>query len=46
MACTCENLKIACVKFIGKNVRKLVADLAYVILHHLKSICRILAKLF
>ena len=39
MTCTLKNLKIVCVKFFGKIGRMLVADLAYVIVHHLKPIC-------
>ena len=39
---TPKDLKIVCVKFIGKIGRTLVADLAYVIVHDLKSVCRTL----
>ena len=38
MTRTCKNLKIKCVKFFGKIERLMVADLACVIAHHLKSI--------
>ena len=40
MTCTRKNLKILSVKFFGKIGGMLVANLAYVIVHHLKSICR------
>ena len=39
MTCSRKNLKVACVKFFGKIGRALVTDLAYVIVHHLQSIC-------
>ena len=39
VTCTYKNLKMECVRFIGKIGRTLVADLPYVIVHHLKSIC-------
>ena len=42
MARTPKNLKMVCVKFIGKIGRTLVADLACVIVQHLKYICRTL----
>ena len=43
---TCKNLKFVSVKFIGKIRCTLVAaDLAYVILHNLKPICRTLKLL-
>ena len=42
MTYTHKNLKIVCMKLIGKNGHTLVADLAYVIIHHLKSIYRTL----
>ena len=34
-----ENIKIVCVKFFGKIGCIFVADLAYFIMNHLKSIC-------
>ena len=42
MICTCKNLNIICVKFSGKIVPTLVADLTYVIVRHLKSVSRTL----
>ena len=36
MTRTHKNLKIVCVKFFDKIGSTLVADLAYVIVHHLK----------
>ena len=46
MTRTCKNLKIVCVKFFGKIGRTLAADLAYVIVHHLKSIFRTLRTIY
>lgn len=39
---TIKNLEIVCVKLFGKFGRMLVADLAYVTVHHVKSIYRTL----
>ena len=39
MTRTRKNLKILFVKFFGKIGGMLVANLAYVIVHHLKSVC-------
>ena len=41
MTHTCKNLKIVFVKFFGKIWCTFVAHLAYIIAHHLKSICQI-----
>ena len=38
MTCTREIIKMLCLKFIGKIGRRLVADLVYIIVHHLKLI--------
>ena len=38
MTRTRKSLKIVCVKFFGKIGCNLVADAAYVIVHHLKSV--------
>lgn len=46
MTRTQKNLKTAYVKSIGKTGRVLVADLAYIIIHHFKSICQNLSLLF
>ena len=46
MTHTRKNLKIVCVKFDGKNGGALVADLTYVIVHHLKSICGTLRTIY
>ena len=37
---TRKNLKTVCVKFSGKIECMLVLLLAYVIVHHLKSVCQ------
>ena len=42
MTHTCKSLKIVCVKFFDNVGCTMVADFAFVILHHLKSICRTL----
>ena len=42
MTHTCKSLKIVCVKFFDNVECTMVADFAFVILHHLKSICRTL----
>lgn len=46
MTRTQKNLKTAYVKSIGKIGRALVADLAYIFIHHFKSICQTLSLLF
>ena len=46
MTRTCINLKFVCVKFFGKTGRALAADLASVIVNHLKSTFRTLRTIY